>query len=170
GQRLRVDPADRDAVGAEDAHLAGELRRLALERLEPCMATRGDELRLVEPAANVPRVVAVQVEQLDAVVALAAHAAERSLEVPLALAANRVERQRDARHAVMLRDPETRHTLYRSVGGSSARGARRPRRRLGLRRARARLLGRPLRRRGRARRPGVRPGAAPPAGAAHTRL
>ena len=62
----------------------------------------------------------------------------------------------------MLRAPygTTRHFVHRPVGRPAAHRARREGRRLGLRRPRARLLGRPLRRRRRARRRQLLPRAA----------
>ena len=68
------------------------------------------------------------------------------------------------------RDGPTRYPLHRPVGRPSPRRSRGRPRRVGLRRRRARVLGRPFRGRRRARRPGLRQGAEGVARGARARL
>lgn len=67
------------------------------------MTTGGGEPGVVEPPAHLPRCVAVQLEELDAVVAQPADASDRSLEIAVAFLPDRVELERDSRHGSTLR-------------------------------------------------------------------
>ena len=62
------------------------------------MPPRGDEPELVQPPAHLDCVVAVQVEELDTVVADLPHRPEHAFEIARAVVANRVQLQRDAGH------------------------------------------------------------------------
>ena len=66
---VRVDPAEREPVGAERRELGGELLGLRLDDGEGRMASERDEPRGVEPCAHLGGLVPVQLEELDAVVA-----------------------------------------------------------------------------------------------------
>ena len=113
-QRVGVDPADRNPVGAEHRELGGERVQLVLDRLEPRMAAGRDEAGLVEPRAHRGGLVAVQVEELHTVVALRAEAAQSPFEVAIALVADGVELQGDGGHTL---------TLPRRASGYPARRA-----------------------------------------------
>ena len=63
------------------------------------MAARDLEAEPVEPRAHLGRGEAVQVEELDSLVADLRDAAQRFLEVLRALLAKRVEHEADLRHA-----------------------------------------------------------------------
>ncbi len=94
----RVDPAERDPVAAERPQLRRERRQLRVERVQACMPARGDEPELVEPLTHLACVVAVQVEELDTVVADFRDRPEHALEIARALVANRVEHEADLGH------------------------------------------------------------------------
>ena len=74
-------------------------RQLTLEPLEARVGAHRDEAELVEPGSNLRRFVAVQLPELDALVAQPGDAAQRSLEIALAVAAKGVEHQSDPQHA-----------------------------------------------------------------------
>src|SRR5215831_9871412 len=67
---------------------------------------------LVEPATNLAGVVAVQLEQLDALVALGGDRPQRPLEVACALVAHGVEHQADAAHSSPFRARKPRTALW----------------------------------------------------------
>ena len=94
----RIDPAERDPVATERPQLFRQRRQLQLERVQAGMPPRGDEPELVQPPAHLDCVVAVQVEELDTVVADLPHRPEHAFEIARAVVANRVQLQRDAGH------------------------------------------------------------------------
>ena len=63
------------------------------------MSAAGDEAELVQPAAHGRSVVAVQLEELDTLIAQRGNGAQRSLEIAGAVLAHGVEHQSDTRHA-----------------------------------------------------------------------
>ncbi len=91
--QLSAEPAP-----AEYAALLSQLGQPGLDRVQPRVPRYGDEAELVEPTADGGRLVAVQVEDLDALVADRGHRAEHALEVARALVAHAVEHQADACH------------------------------------------------------------------------
>ena len=70
-----------------------------LERIERRMSAAGDEAELVQPAAHDRSVVAVQVEELDTLIAQRGNGAQRPLEIAGSILAHGVEHQADTRHA-----------------------------------------------------------------------
>ena len=88
----RIDPADDQATPAECLRLGRQCRELRFNRVERRVAATGDEPGVREPRGDLVRLVAVEVVQLDALVAHRGNLAQRRLERLGALAPDRPER------------------------------------------------------------------------------
>jgi hypothetical protein len=99
GGRRRLDPAQHEPVCTKRHAFRRERRQPRLERIEPRMPAAGDQAELVQPSTNGRSVVAVQVEDLDTLVAQRGNGAQRPFEITGAVLAHGVQHQADARHA-----------------------------------------------------------------------
>ena len=139
-RRLRAPPRDPGADPRRRARLRQVRAAQRARRLSRRHAPRGDDRR-AQPRARPPRAARPRAAR-----ALRLRAYRPRSSAPPGSPFPTLTTERRA-------DGASRHPVHRPVGRSADRGARREVRRLGLRRARARLLGRPLRGRQGARRP-----------------
>ena len=80
-RRRRAHPAHDEPVGSEPSCGRRESSDVGLDRDEWCVEPAGIQLHLVQPAAHLDDVVAVEVERLDAVVSHRGDRPKRRLEV-----------------------------------------------------------------------------------------
>ena len=91
------DPPQHEAIGSDRSKLIGQLVEIALDSVEKHVPAADFELELVEQRPHSVRVMPVEVEELDSLVADLANGPEHSVQVALALAAQGVQHQSDAR-------------------------------------------------------------------------
>ena len=98
GGGRRSDPGQHEAVGSDRSELAGEPVQIGLDRVEARVPAADREPELVEQRPHLVGAVAVQVEELDPLVADLADGTQRPFEVARALGAERVQHQSDTAH------------------------------------------------------------------------